>query len=87
MSPLKTIGYCLREYPLLTMVGAYGLLYTAGDFIATVVYNEPDYVFGDATALILDTAEACPTTMAQEASVRSGTTRTARRRMSALRRS
>lgn len=58
MSPLKTIGYCLREYPLLTMVGAYGLLYTAGDFIATVVYNEPDYVFGDATALILDTAEA-----------------------------
>ena len=32
------------------MVGVYTALYTAGEFIARYIYDEPDYVFGDATA-------------------------------------
>ena len=44
--------------PALTMVGVYTALYTAGEFIARYIYEEPDYVFGDATALMLDSAEA-----------------------------
>ena len=58
MKPLQTLAHCAREYPLLTMVGVYTALYTAGEFIARYVYDEPDYVFGDATALMLDSAEA-----------------------------
>ena len=58
MKPLKTLAHCAREYPLLTMVGVYSALYTAGEFIARYIYEEPDYVFGDATALMLDSAEA-----------------------------
>ena len=58
MKPLQTLAHCAREYPLLTMVGVYSALYTAGEFIARYIYEEPDYVFGDATALMLDSAEA-----------------------------
>ena len=59
MKPLKTLAHCAREYPLLTMVGVYTALYTGGEFITLLcTYDEPDYVFGDATALMLDSAEA-----------------------------
>ena len=34
MKPLQTLAHCAREYPLLTMVGVYTALYTAGEFIA-----------------------------------------------------
>ena len=58
MKPLQTLAHCAREYPLLTMVGVYTALYTAGEFITRYIYEEPDYMFGDATALMLDSAEA-----------------------------
>ena len=60
MKPLQTLAHCAREYPLLTMVGVYTALYTAGEFITRYIYEEPDYMFGDATALMLDSAEAGP---------------------------
>ena len=58
MKPLLTLAHCAREYPLLTLLGVYTALHTAGEFITRQIYNEPDYVFGDATALMLDSAEA-----------------------------
>ena len=58
MKPLQTLAHCAREYPLLTLLGVYTALHTAGEFITRQIYNEPDYMFGDATALMLDSAEA-----------------------------
>ena len=33
MKPLQTLAHCAREYPLLTMVGVYTALYTAGALV------------------------------------------------------
>ena len=57
MKLYAAITHCLREYPLITIIGVFGTLHTAGDFIARQIYQQDDYVFGDATRQMLDSAE------------------------------
>ena len=53
----RALAQALREYPLITTLGVFSTLHVAGDVIARQIYQQDDYAFGDATALMLKSAE------------------------------